>query len=224
MFPFSRLQRISSLGLLLAGSLGLQAFSPAFHEAQTRMALSRIPTRLQQVLKAHLPELLSSIRDVPRGKMATVEDIEAQFQKVLRLMEERRPVELIVREMGLLAHQVQLLADPSCLQGISPLREHFEKFADQMLPTLVFTDAPYWALAGPPDPGPQLRVSARVKTERLSLLDTHFDERTGKRLVVWDRLSVPFAILQLGYNQGVHDTANTWIMIYRVTGSSWMDA
>lgn len=224
MFPFSRLHRIFSLGLLLAGSLGLQAFSPAFHEAQTRMALSRVPTRLQRALKAHLPELLSSIRDVPRGRMATVEDIEAQFQKVLRLTEERRPIEVIVREMGRLAHQVQLLADPSCIQGISPLREHFEKYADQMLPTLMFTDAPYWALVGPPDPGPQLRASARVKTERLSLLDTLFDERTGKRLVVWDRLSVPFALLQLGYNQGVHGTANTWIMIYRVTGSSWLDA
>lgn len=224
MSPRRSFHRLARLGLMCAAGAVAHAFSPSFHEAQTRMALSRVPDRLQLVLKAHLPELLSSIRSRPTGPVPTVEDIELQFKKVLLMHEERRPLELIVREMGALAHMVQMLGDPSCLQGLTPLRDHFEKFADQMLPHLVLTDARYWSLAGPPDPTPQLRVTARLKSERLSLLDAHFDERSGKRLVVWDRISVPFALLQLGYCQGVHDTANVWIMIYRVTGSSWIAA
>lgn len=223
MSSFHRLSHRLRLGSLCVASLGLSAFQPAFHEAQTRMALSRVPTRLQQLLRTHLPDVLRSVRGMPMGKLPTVEDIEAQFLKVLLMSQERRPFELIAREMGLLAYQVQLLSDPSCLQGSTPLRDHFAAFADQMLPTLVLTDAPYWALAGAPEPGPRLRETARKKTERLALLDTHFDERSGKRLVVWDRLSVPYALLQLSYNQGVHDTANIWIMLYRVTGASWIN-
>lgn len=223
MLSLHRLFRRLRLGSLCAACMGLCAYHPAFHEAQTRMALSRVPTRLQQLLRTHLTDVLGSMRGMPMGKIPTVEDVEAQFQKVLRMSQDRRPFELIAREMGILAYQVQLLSDPSCLQGTSPLRDHFAGFADQMLPSLVLTDAPYWALTGAPDPGPALRETARKKTERLSLLDTHFDERSGKRLVVWDRLSVPFALLQLGYNQGVHDTANIWIMLYRVTGASWLD-
>lgn len=219
MRSLTRLSRLAGLGLLCGA---LQAFSPAFHEAQTRMAITRVPNRLQQALRAHLPDLLAALRGTPRSQVPTPEDIDAQFRKILRLCEEQRATETIMREMGLLALQVQLLSDPSCLQGQSPLRDHFQGFADQMLPSLVFTEAPYWALAGTPEPLPQLRSMARLKTERLALLDAHFDERTGKRLVVWDRLSVPFALLQLGYNQGVHDTANIWIMVYRVTGASWL--
>ncbi len=223
MTSFSRLFRILALGAGVLACPTTMAFSPAFHEAQTQMAISRVPRRLQQVLRANLGELLWSLRGAPRGRIPSPEEVEEQFRKVLRLCAEDRATANIVRELGVLAHQVQLLGDPSCIQGITPLRDHFQTFADQMMPHLVLTDAPYWSLAGPPEPGSQLQAIARRKSERFALLDAHFDERTGKRLVVWDRLSVPFALLQLSYSQGVHDTANLWILVYRHAGTAWLD-
>ena len=209
----------SAAALCLGGTL--LAWSPRFHEAQTRMALSRVPTRMATLLRTHSEALLRGARGLPRDRFPTVEEVEVQFDLVLRLSRERRDFDLIARELGTLAHQVQLLTDPSCIQGVTPLRDHFEAYGDEMLPHLVLTAEPYWELSGVVDPRPRLLELARVKTERLALLDAHFDERSRKRLVVWDRLSVPFALLQLSYTSGVHATANLWIQLYRVAGNGW---
>ncbi len=213
--------RIPSILLLCLGLSPLGAWTPRFHEAQTRMALSRIPTRMATELRKHSEALLEGARGMPRDQIPTVEELDAQYQKVLQLSEERRAFSTIARELGVLAHMVQLLTDPSCLRGITSLRVEFESFAEQNLRNLVLTEEPYWAVTGPLDPLPRMKGLFQTKTERLAALDACYDERYRKRLVPWDELSVPFALLQLGYSQGVHATANLWILVYRAVGNSW---
>jgi len=60
-----------------------------------------------------------------------------------------------------------------------------------------------------------------VKQERNRRLREHFDEGTGKRLGPWDDLSLPFAQMQLAFSNGVHATANLWILVWRIAGDQW---
>ena len=199
----------------------LAAWSPRVHEAQTAKALRLIPRNMAALLRAHPQALLEGARGVANDQPPTVEQVEAQFRTILRLSEERRRPEDIVRDLGVLAHLVQLLADPSAMTGISPLREAFESYAEECLSHLLVTQEPYWAVTGGLDPTPALRRLLVLKQTRHQRLQEHFDEGTGKRIGPWDDLSLPFAQLQLSFSSGVQATANLWILAWRAAGERW---
>ncbi|WP_257308182.1 hypothetical protein [Geothrix fuzhouensis] len=208
------------LGLLLA-SLPLGAWSPKVHEAQTAKAVRLLPRSMAAILRAHPRALMEGARGVANDQPPTVEQVEAQFRTVLRLSEEHRRPEDIVRDLGVLAHQVQLLTDPSAMEGLSPLRESFEAYADGNLAHLLVTQETYWAATGGLDPGAALRRLLATKQERNRRLREYFDEETGRRIGPWDDLSVPFAQLQLAFSNGVYATANVWILAWRAAGDQW---
>lgn len=210
--------RLTALALA-CGSM--PAWSPRVHEAQTAKALRLVPRRMAALLRAHPQVLLEGARGVANDQPPSVEQVEAQFRTILRMSEERRRPEDLVRDLGVLAHQVQLLADPSAMEGVSPLRESFEAYADEHLPHLLVTQEPFWAVAGSLDPGPPLRRFLDLKQVRNRRLREHFDEGAGKRAGPWDELSVPFAQLQLAFSNGVHATANLWILLWRAAGDQW---
>ena len=215
-----RVLTLPALALLLAcGPLG--AWSPRVHEAQTAKAIRLLPRRMAALLRAYPQALLEGARGVANDQPSTVEQVEAQFRTILRLSEERRRPEDLVRDLGVLAHQVQLLSDPSAMEGLSPLRESFEAYADEHLPHLLVTQEPYWATRGPLDPGPFLRRLLVTKQERNRRLLEHFDESAGRRIGPWDDLSLPFAQTQLAFSNGVHATANLWILAWRAAGDQW---
>ncbi|HCZ32504.1 MAG TPA: hypothetical protein DHV93_02960 [Holophagaceae bacterium] len=208
------------LALMLAcGPLG--AWSPRIHEAQTAKAVRLLPRDLAALLRAHPQALLEGARGVANDQPPTVEQVEAQFRTILRLSEEHRRPEDIVRDLGVLAHMVQLLTDPSATEGLSPLRESFEAYADEHQAHLLVTQEPYWAATGSLDPGPALRRFLATKLDRHRRLREHFNEETGRRIGPWDDLSLPFAQLQLAFSNGVHATANLWILAWRAAGDQW---
>lgn len=213
--------RISTPLALLLVCGPLAAWSPKVHEAQTAKAVRLLPRRMAALLRAHPEALLEGARGVANDQPPTVEQVEAQFRTVLRLSDEHRRPEDIVRDLGVLAHQVQLLTDPSAMEGISPLRESFEAYADEHQAHLLVSREPYWAAMGSLDPRPRLNQFMAVKQERNLRLKAHFDETTGKRIGVWDDLSVPFAQMQLAFSNGVHATANLWILLWRAVGDQW---
>lgn len=199
----------------------LCAWSPRTHETQTAKAVRLLPQGLALLLRAHPQALLEGARGVANDQPPTVEQVEAQFRTILRLSEEHRRPEEIVRELGVLAHQVQMLMDPSVTEGLSPLREAFETYAEENLTHLLVTQEPYWAATGSLDPGPPLRRFLAVKLERNRRLREHYDEGAGRRIGPWDALSVPFAQTQLAFSSGVHATANLWILVWRAAGDQW---
>jgi hypothetical protein len=209
-----------ALMLLLVCGL-VRAWSPKVHEAQTAKAIRLLPRRMAALLRAHPQELLEGARGVANDQPPTVEQVEAQFRTLLRLSEEHRRPEEIVRDLGVLAHQVQLLTDPSVTEGVTPLREHFEAYADEQLSHLLVTQEPYWATKGSLDPGPRLRWLLTVKQDRNRRLKECFDEGAGRRVGPWDELSLPFAQLQLAFSNGVQATANLWILVWRAAGDQW---
>jgi len=42
-----------------------------------------------------------------------------------------------------------------------------------------------------------------------------------RRIVPRDDLSLPFAQVQLAFSNGVHATANLWILLWRSAGHQW---
>jgi len=215
-----RIPILPTLTLTLACGT-LAAWSPRVHEAQTAKAIRLLPRRMAALLRAHPQALLEAARGVANDQPPTVEQVEAQFRTLLRLSEEHRRPEEIVRDLGILAHQVQLLTDPSVMEGMSPLRESFEAYADEHQAHLLVTQEAFWAATGSLDPGPPLRRFLAVKQERNRRLREHFDEATGKRIGPWDDLSLPFAQMQLAFSNGVHATANLWILVWRASGDQW---
>ena len=207
--------------VLLMACCPARAWSPKVHEAQTAKAIRLLPRHLAAFLRAYPQALLEGARGVANDQPPTVEQVEAQFRTLLRISEEHRRPEEIVRDLGMLAHQVQLLTDPSAMEGVSPLREHFEVYADEHLAHLLVTQEPYWAATGSLDPGPPLRRLMAIKQERNRRLRECFDEGTGRRIVPWDELSLPFAQMQLAFSGGVHATANLWILVWRAAGHQW---
>ena len=199
----------------------LPAWSPRFHETQTQLALSLIPKRMAKFLKNYPRALSEGARGVANDQIPSPEDVEEQYRRILQISEEQRRPDLLVRELGTLAHMVQLLLDPSATVGVTPLREQFELYGDEHLPRLVANREPFWAISAPLDPRPRLLKWSELKYERHRLLLQHFDTATGRRIGPWDTLSPPFAQLQLSYSNGVNATANLWIQTWRAVGDYW---
>ena len=210
------------LGFTLCLATGLCAWSPRFHETQTRLAVKLAPRRLRGFLLTHQAELIQGARGQSSDQVPTVEEVEEQFQLVVKFTEDRRRPEALVRELGVLAHQVQLLMDPSAIRGNTPLRDSFEAYADEKLPKLVLSQEPFWSAKGPLDPRSALLRWAKQKYERTQVLQTFFDDKAAKRLGGWDDLSLPFAQLELAYSNGIHATANLWILLWRAVGDQWL--
>ncbi|WP_243333120.1 hypothetical protein [Mesoterricola sediminis] len=208
--------------ILFAAGCSLAAWSPTFHEAQTTKAARLLPAGMARFLEDHRRDLLAGARGQHNDQVPTVEDVEEQFRRVVALSEERKRPERIARELGVLAHQVQLLTDPSAVKGVTPLRESFQAYGEEKLARLVLSREPFWAVAAPLDPRPKLLEWARTKFERHEALQAWFDEGTGRRKGGWDELSVPFAQLQLAYSNGIHATANLWIQLWRAVGDLWV--
>jgi len=172
-------------------------------------------------LRTNAAELARGARGVSSDQPPTVEEVEEQFRRIVRMSEERRRPALLVRELGTLAHMVQLLTDPSATQGITQLRDRFQAYGDQHLGRLVVSREPFWAVTAPLDPRPALLDWSRIKWERHQLLQESFDETTGTPRGSWDMLSIPFAQLQLSFSNGVNATANIWIQTWRAVGDQW---
>ena len=221
---FVKLGSLSSgLRVLVLGSasFGLGAWTPRFHEAQTKVALQLIPTPMSALLAAYPDDLREGARGVGNDQLPSAQDIEDQYGRILALSEAHKNPGEIVRELGRLAHLVQELTAPASTMGVDPLRESFEAYAEGRLKKLVVTREAFWSLKADLDPKPKLMEWARLKYERHWLLLEHFDSRTGHRLGEWDDLSIPYALLQLSFSNGVQATANIWILIYRATGDLW---
>ncbi|BDU73507.1 hypothetical protein [Mesoterricola silvestris] len=204
---------------LAAAPLG--AWSPAFHEVQTARAAKLLPKRMAAFLATHSRDLATGARGQANDQVPTVEDVEEQFRRVVVFTEERKRPERIARELGVLAHQVQLLLDPSAVVGVSSLRESFQAYGDEKLAKLVLSREPFWAVTAPLDPRPRLVQWAQTKFDRNQALQPFFDEATGRRKGGWDELSVPFAQLQLSFSNGINATANIWIQLWRAVGDQW---
>jgi len=211
--------RVLLLFLLTASVL--PAWSPRFHEAQTKLALSLIPKRMAGFLLTYPMALREGARGVANDQIPAPEDVEEQFLRIVQISEEQRRPELLVRELGTLAHMVQLLTDPSATVGVTPLREQFELYGDEHLPRLVANREPFWAIDAPLDPRPRLLQWSALKYERHRFLLQHFDLAANRRIGAWDILSPPFAQLQLSYSNGVNATANIWIQTWRAVGDLW---
>lgn len=209
------------LSILLLGASALPAWSPRFHETQTQLALSLIPKRMAGFLKSYPRALSEGARGVANDQVPAPEDVEEQFHRVIQVSEGQARPERVVKELGTLAHMVQLLMDPSATTGVTPLREHFEAYADEQLPRMVANREPFWAVSGPLDPRPHLLQWSEIKYQRHRLLLQHFNTTTGRRIGPWDVLSPPFAQLQLSFSNGTNATANLWIQAWRAVGEYW---
>jgi hypothetical protein len=172
--------RLRTLALTVLFSSGLAAWSPQFHEDQTLLAVRLAPRGMAAFLLAHEADLRAGARGQGNDQVPVVEDVEDQFRLVVSLTEEGARPERLVRELGTLAHQVELLTDPSAVRGSSPLRETFESYADQERPKLVLTREPFWAVRAPLDPRPHLLAWARTKYERHQALLGCVDEQSGR--------------------------------------------
>ncbi|MBI3130593.1 MAG: hypothetical protein HYZ13_04485 [Acidobacteria bacterium] len=205
---------------LLATSLA--AWSPRMHETQSVKALRMIPRPMADFLRTHQEAFLEGARGVASYEPPTAEAVAAQFRTVVRMSEERRSPDDIARDLGVLARMVQALHDPSCRMGLDPLRLYFESYADQKLPNLLVTSESFWSLKADPDPTPRLTAWQDRKLVRHQRLLGHFDLQKGRPLGPWDDLSVPFAQLQLSFSNGIHATANLWILLWRSCGNAWV--
>ncbi len=210
--------RAAALGL---APLCLLAWTPRIHEAQTQVAARMIPAPMSALLAAYPDALKEGARGVGNDPPPTAEDVEDQYERILAVSEAHKNPRELVGELGRLAHLVQEITAPGSTLGVDPLRESFEAYAEERLNMLVVTREPFWSVKADLDPKPKLLEWARLKYHRHDQLLEHFDFKKGRRLGQWDELSVPFALLQLSYSNGVQATANIWILIYRATGDLW---
>lgn len=208
------------LPLLLSSSL-LWAWSPHFHEVQTRLAKRMLPRAMCRFLTLHETALLEGARGVASDQIPTVEEVEEQYQRILTLSEARKSAPLLARELGILGKQVQLLSDPSATVGVTPFRSTFEAYGDELLGELVLAREPLWPAGASLDPRPHLLGLVDLKYARHRSLAPSLDPETGGRLGVWDRLSIPYGQIQLAYSTGINATANVYILLWRAAGDLW---
>ena len=199
----------------------LSAWSPAFHEVQSKIAARMVPGPMARFLSDNRAIMLDAARGVANDEPPTVEQVEEQYQRIVAMSEAGARPRQLARELGVLAHMVQVLSDPGATYGVSPLRETFTAYADENLGRMILTRAPAWALGSDLDPRPRLLRIADEKFDRHRRLLDHFDQSTSKRTGDWGELSIPFAQLQLAFSGGIQATANLWILLWRAVGDRW---
>ena len=212
---------LAAFGLIVLSAPGL-AWSPKVHERQTRLALALIPRGMASFLSQHHQALFMAERQVSAARAPTPEDVEGQFAKVLAISENGRPASEIVQELGRLAFMVQLLTDPSAASGPTTVRWVFSGFADGHFDNLVAAREPIVAATGDINPRQAIQSWSSLKYERFRSLSSHINPHTGEKIGTWDILSVPFALMQLGFSAGINATANIWIYAWRAAGSLWV--
>lgn len=208
------------LALLALGPV-LCAWSPTFHEVQTKMASRMVPAPMAAMLHEQRDFLLQEARGRSHDEPPTVEQVQEQFDRIVAASEAGIGRRQLARELGILARMVQLLTDPGAVPGGFPLRANLIAYGDENLRRMVLTRQPAWAASGPLDPKPAILGWTREKFDRHNLLLEHFDQQRDARLGEWDERSVPFAQLQLSFTSGVHATANLWILLWRAVGDRW---
>ncbi len=219
-----RHSRLCLLGLVAMLAPQLAAWSPRFHQAQTMLAVRLTPLRMQDFLNAHAQDLAQGARGQANDQVPTVEEVEDQWRAIVELSDGNARPERVARELGTLAHQVQLLMDPSAVRGATPLRDSFEAYGDEKLPKLVLSREPFWAVTAPLDPRPQPAALGQGQV-RAAPGPARMLRREGRAAGgAWDELSLPFAQLQLAYSKGINATANLWIQLWRAAGDRWQGA
>lgn len=206
---------------LLGLSQALGAWSPAFHEVQSKLAARMVPRPMAELLHAQREVFLEAARGIANDEPPTVEQVEEQFERIVRLSEKGLRPRQLAKELGTLAHMVQVLADPGATHGVSALREQFTAYGDANLGRMVLTREPAWALQPAAEARPRLLLAAREKFDRHRALLEHFDQERSRRIGEWDERSIPFAQLQLAFSGGIHATANLWILLWRSVGDRW---
>jgi hypothetical protein len=199
----------------------LWGWSPTFHEVQAKLAARMVPKPMAELLYAQRDVFLEAARGISNDEPPTVEQVEEQYARIVRLSEAGSRPRQLAKELGTLAHMVQVLADPGATYGVTELREQFTAYGDANLGRMVLTREPVWALDSDPDPRPRLLRVAREKFDRHRALLDHFDQEKARRIGEWDELSVPFAQLQLSFSGGIQATANLWILLWRSVGDRW---
>jgi hypothetical protein len=215
-----KLRILAALGL----SQALCGWSPAFHEVQSKLAARMVPRPMAELLHAQREVFLEGARGIANDEPPTVEQVEEQYRRILKLSENGPRPRQLAKELGILAHMVQVLADPGATHGVTPLREQFTAYGDANLGRMVLTREPVWALEPEAEARPRLLQSAREKYDRHRALLDHFDQEKSRRIGEWDELSIPFAQLQLSFSGGIHTTVNLWILLWRSVGDRWPQA
>ena len=210
--------------LVLFGSQLAWGWSPTFHEVQSKLAARMVPRPMAELLQGQRQVFLEAARGISNDEPPTVEQVEEQFDRIVRMSEAGIRPRQLAKELGVLAHLVQVLADPGATHGVTALREQFSAYGDANLGRMVLTREPVWALESDGDPRPRLLAIVREKFDRHRTLLDHFDQERSKRIGEWDELSIPFAQLQLAFSGGIHATANLWILLWRIVGDRWPQA
>jgi len=215
------LHGITILAAVVAG-LPCAAWSPKVHSMQTSLAKGIIPRGMANFLDQHPAALIEACKRVDRLQAPTPEEVEQQFDKVVKMSHDGKPPAEIVYELGVLASMIQLLTDPSVTGGLTHVQRTFSAFTDEHFDKLAASKEPLFAARGERNPRSAIHAWTRQKYERYRLLTNHVNPNTGEKIGTWDTLSVPFAQMQLGFSTGINATANIWIYAWRAAGGYWV--
>jgi hypothetical protein len=212
--------RSAALAAAIVG-MPCAAWSPKVHSLQTSLAKGIVPRGMANFLDQHGAALFEASAKVGSMQAPTPEDVEQQFDKVVKMSEGGKSPKEIIQELGRLACMVQLLSDPSVTGGLTKAQRTFSAFADEHFDKLAAAREPLFAARGDLDPRPAIHAWSRQKYERYRILTRHINLDTGAKIGSWDTLSVPFAQMQLGFSSGINATANIWIYAWRAAGGHW---
>jgi hypothetical protein len=215
---------LCGIAFLAALTIGVPctAWSPKVHSLQTKLAKGIIPRGMANFLDQHPAALLEANKKVGRLQAPTPEDVEQQFDKVVKISHDGKPPAEIVYELSVLANMVQLLTDPSVTGGLTHAQRTFSTFADEHFDMLAASKEPLFAAKGELNPKSAIHAWTHQKYDRYRLLTNHINPSTGEKIGTWDTLSVPFAQMQLGFSTGINATANIWIYAWRAVGAYWV--
>ena len=109
------LMRVVTLAM---SASALFAWSPRVHENQTKLATQLVPAPMAALLAAYPEALREGARGIGNDphQAPSVEDVEDQYRRILAVSESKKSPQVLVRELGRLAHMVQELTAPGGLR------------------------------------------------------------------------------------------------------------
>lgn len=227
--PFRTVAALSSL--LLA--LPCAAFSDKVHQDVAEQAGRLMPASLRGILSKELPALRAGASAplpvnedglflYPDGTYGTLDQtVERQARRVLDLLQQRAPMESVVREMGVLSRAVALASDPVHVvphdARTADWSAEFERFLEARQPRFKVAFFGYGSPELDRGDVPGFVRSCAERSRRCGpLLGQMFVKEDGTiaKGSGFDDKHPVFGIASLAYTHAITDTARAWLYVW----------
>lgn len=213
------------IGLLLLQAIpaAMSAWTPRSCGGVAVHAVRIMPASFQSILSRHRNSLMEGVSSLDALVESSPDAATKEAGRIVEMINTHRPFQEVVYHLGRLSVLMARASDP--LPGELAVRNqawpaHFATYLEGNIPQFrVYFPGYRSDLKEPEDLAGAFESSRKQAQKLASHLATAYDEAPQPlSSVSFDSRSIPFGVASIAYSHAVADTANAWMLVWRLAG------